>query len=423
MDSGYMRHPYDFNILKNVFVMILAGGQGERLYPLTKDRAKPAVPFGGIYRIIDFTLSNCLNSGLRKIAVLTQYKSFSLDRHLMIGWNIFNTELDEYIEVIPPQQRISQEWYRGTADAVHQNIYTLERERPERVLILAGDHIYKMDYRDMLAYHEEKKADLTVPCIEVPIEDAHRFGVIQVDKDFRIIGFDEKPSEPKPLPGKPDKVMASMGIYLFNTKTLVKRMIEDVKKDASKHDFGRNIIPAMIGRDAVYAYNFKDENKKEMKYWRDIGTLDAYWDANMDLIAVDPLFNLYDKDWPIRTYQEQFPPAKTVFAEEHNGGRMGVALNSILSVGCIISGARVERSVLSPDVRVDCYSEVYDSIIMEHVRIGKHVKICKAIIDKSVNVPDGMTIGYNAEEDSKRFTVTEKGIIVVPKEMSLQYAI
>lgn len=414
-----MRHPYDFNILKNIFVMILAGGQGERLYPLTKDRAKPAVPFGGIYRIIDFTLSNCLNSGLRKIAVLTQYKSFSLDRHLMVGWNVFNTALDEYIETIPPQQRISHEWYRGTADAVYQNIYTLERERPEKVLILAGDHIYKMDYRDMLAYHEEKKADLTVPCTEVPIQDAKRFGVVQVDKDFRIIGFEEKSSNPKPLPGKPDKALASMGIYLFNTKTLVQRIIEDVKQE-SEHDFGKNIIPAMIGRNAVYAYDFKDENKKEVKYWRDIGTLDAYWEANMDLVAVDPIFNLYDKEWPIRTYQEQYPPAKTVFAETHTGGRMGVALDSIVSSGCIISGARVERSLLSPDVRVDCYSEVVDSVIMEHVRIGKNVKIRRAIIDKSVNVPDGMSIGYNIENDAKRFTATEKGIVVVPKEMPLQ---
>jgi glucose-1-phosphate adenylyltransferase len=400
--------------------MILAGGQGERLYPLTKDRAKPAVPFGGIYRIIDFTLSNCLNSGLRKIAVLTQYKSFSLDRHLMVGWNIFNTELDEYIEAIPPQQRISQEWYRGTADAVYQNIYTLERERPEKVLILAGDHIYKMDYREMLTYHEEKKADLTVPCIEVPIEESKRFGVIRVDEDLRITNFEEKPSQPKPLPGKPDRIMASMGIYLFNTKTLVQRVMEDVKK-ASKHDFGKNIIPAMIGRDAIYAYDFKDENKKAVKYWRDIGTPDAYWDANMDLVAVDPIFNLYDKNWPIRTYQEQYPPAKTVFAEENDdGGRMGIALNSILSAGCIISGARVERSVLSPDVRVDCFSEIYDSIIMEHVRIGKHVKIRRAIIDKSVTVPDGMTIGYDTEQDAKRFAITEKGITVVPKEMRLQ---
>lgn len=413
-----MRRPYDFNILKNVFVMLLAGGQGERLYPLTKDRAKPAVPFGGIYRIIDFTLSNCLNSGLRKIAVLTQYKSFSLDRHLMVGWNIFNTALDEYIETIPPQQRISQDWYRGTADAVYQNVYTLERERPEKVLILAGDHIYKMDYRDMLAYHEEKEADLTVPCIEVPVQEAKRFGVVEVDKDFRIISFEEKPSNPKPLPDKPDRAVVSMGIYLFNTKTLVQRIVEDVKKE-STHDFGRDIIPAIIRRDAVYAYDFKDENKKEVKYWRDIGTLDAYWEANMDLVAVDPIFNLYDKDWPIRTYQEQYPPAKTVFAESYNGERMGIALNSIVSAGCIISGARVERSVLSPDVRIDCYSEVYDSIVMEHVRIGKHVKIRRAIIDKSVNVPDGMTIGYNIEEDAKRFTVTEKGIVVVPKEMPL----
>lgn len=407
---------YTPNFLKKVLVMILAGGGGQRLYPLTKDRAKPAVPFGGIYRIIDFTLSNCLNSSLHRIVLLTQYKSISLDRHIRMGWNIFRSELGDYLDIIPPQMRITDTWYRGTADAIYQNIYTLEREHPEKVLILAGDHIYKMDYRKMIDFHISNNADLTIPCIEVPIEDAHRFGIMEVDKENRLVRFLEKPAHAKPIPTDPTKVLASMGIYLFNTEVLVRRVVEDTKTN-SHHDFGRDIIPAMIGRDRVYAYSFEDENKKPQKYWRDIGTLDAYWEANMDLVAIDPLFNLYDQDWPIRTCQEQFPPAKTVFVE--NGGLMGTVLNSLISPGCIISGARVEHSILSPDVRIETFSYVLDSIIMEGVRIGKHVRIRKAIIDKGVTVPDGMTIGYNLEEDKKHFTITEKGVVVVPKEMPL----
>ena len=397
-----------------IFTIILAGGQGERLYPLTKDRAKPAVPFGGIYRIIDFTLSNCLNSGLRKIVVLTQYKSFSLDKHLRLGWNIFNNELNEYIEQIPPQQRISDQWYQGTADAVYQNIYTLEKEQPEIVLILSGDHIYKMDYSNMVLFHQENEADITVACMEVPINEGKRFGVIKTNEENRIIGFQEKPSEPIPSPNNPEAALASMGIYLFNTRTLVKAVIDDAKQNTN-HDFGKNIIPGMIQLKRVYAYPFADENN----YWRDIGTLDAYWEANMDLVQASPEFNLYDKDWPIRTHKKQYPPAKTVFDKNLPDGRTDMILNSTISEGCIIIGAKVEGCVLSPDVRVDSNSEIYDSVIMESVRIGKNVKIRKAVIDKYVNIPDNMKIGYNPEEDTKHFTVTSSGIVVVRKGMHL----
>lgn len=401
-----------------ILTIILAGGQGERLYPLTKDRAKPAVPFGGIYRIIDFTLSNCLNSGLRKIVVLTQYKSFSLDRHLRLGWNIFNSELNEYIEQIPPQQRISDQWYQGTADAVYQNIYTLEKEQPEMVLILSGDHIYKMDYRSMALFHLENKADLTIACMKVPLNEGKRFGIIKTDEENRIVGFHEKPSEPIPSLNNPDVTLASMGIYLFNTTTLVKAIIDDAKQDTN-HDFGKNIIPEMIGSKRVYAYPFAEGTNNNLNYWRDIGTLDAYWEANMDLVRESPEFNLYDKDWPIRTHQEQNPPAKTTFKKTLPGEQADTILSSIVSGGCIISGAKVEGCILSPDVRVGTNSEIYDSIIMESVRIGENVKIRKAIIDKSVNIPDYMSIGYNREEDSKHFTVTDSGITVVRKEMQL----
>ncbi|MHC4138242.1 MAG: glucose-1-phosphate adenylyltransferase [Planctomycetota bacterium] len=404
--------------LNNVLTIILAGGQGERLYPLTKDRAKPAVPFGGIYRIIDFTLSNCLNSGLRKVVVLTQYKSFSLDRHLRLGWNIFNNELNEYIEQIPPQQRISDQWYQGTADAVYQNIYTLEKEQPEMVMILSGDHIYKMDYRNMILFHQEKKADLTIACMDVPLDEGKRFGIIQTNEENRIVGFHEKPSVPIPSPNNPDVTFASMGIYLFNTRTLVKAIIGDAKQNTN-HDFGKNIIPEMIHSKRVYAYPFTDENNNGLNYWRDIGTLDAYWQANMDLVQESPEFNIYNKDWPIRTYKAQYPPAKTVFNKNLPDARTDMILNSIVSGGCIISGAKVEGCVLSPDIRVGSNSEIYDSIIMESVRIGQNVKIRKAIIDKSVNIPDNMNIGYDREEDSKHFTVTDSGIVVVRKEMHL----
>ncbi len=395
--------------------MVLAGGRGERLYPLTQDRAKPAVPFGGIYRIIDFTLSNCLNSGIRRLNLLTQYKSLSLNRHIMEGWNIFNPELDEYINLIPAQQRVSEDWYRGTADAIYQNIYVLQMDRPDLILLLSGDHIYKMNYMEMVAYHQEHRADLTVAVIEMNKNLSRELGVLQVDEDFRIIGFEEKPEIPKTIPGNPDFILANMGVYIFNTDTIVRRVIEDAKDPNSQHDFGRNVIPAMISQDSVYAYSFRDENKKVAKYWRDIGTIDAYYEASMDLVAIDPLFNLYDRDWPIRTYQPPVPPAKTVFFEEHEGGRIGVAYNSILSSGCIISGGMAFRSILSPNVRIHSYAEVRDSILMGGVDIGRKARLNRVIVDKRVRIPQGYQIGYNLKEDAKKFTVTPSGIVVISK--------
>jgi glucose-1-phosphate adenylyltransferase len=399
--------------MHDIFTIILAGGRGERLLPLTQHRAKPAVPFAGKYRIIDVTLSNCLNSGLRKIAVLIQYKSHSLDRHLRRGWSIFNPELGEFIFSVPPQQRISADWYRGTADAVHQNLFLLEQERPKFLLILAGDHVYKMNYADMFRFMQETEADAVVGAIEWPREDATDFGVLGVDSNLRIIRFEEKPANPFPLPDDPKHAFISMGIYLFRTDQLY----DELRKDAgmaTAHDFGKNIIPNMI-RDnkKVFAYNFQDENKKQVKYWRDIGTLDAYYEAHMDLVDVDPLLNLYDEAWPIRTYQGQFPPAKFVFADQHPGGRVGLALDSIVSGGCIISGGKVQKSILSPDVLVDQHADVQESIIMENVAIGEGARIRHAIIDKGVIIPPGTVIGYDPEADRARYMVTEDGIIVV----------
>jgi len=400
--------------MANVLAMIMAGGRGERLHPLTQHRAKPAVPFGGAYRIIDFTLSNCINSKIRKIVVLTQYKSHSLERHLNLGWNFLNPELGEFIMTLPPQQRVDEHWYQGTADAIYQNLYTVEKEDPEYLLVLSGDHIYKMDYSKMLAYHRRKKADATVGAIEVSREEASSFGIVEVDADYTITGFQEKPKRPKTIPGKDGLSFASMGIYIFNTKTITKYLKEDAAKKTS-HDFGKDIIPSMHNRCKVVAYNFQDENKKKAKYWRDVGTIDSYWEANMDLASVDPLFNLYDSNWPLRTYQGQFPPAKFVFAQEFKGGRMGVSLDSIVSGGAIISGGRVQNSVLSQNVRVNSYSDVRDSIIMENVDIGRHCRIKRAIIDKDVTVPEGSTIGYYLEDDMRRFTVSPGGIVVVAK--------
>ena len=397
-----------------ILAMILAGGKGERLHPLTIHRAKPAVPFGGIYRIIDFTLSNCINSGIRKIAVLPQYKSLSLDKHLRLAWNIFSGELDEYIISVPPQQRVGDKWYQGTADAIYQNIYMIEKDAPDNIFVLAGDHIYKMDYAEMFRFHKEQQADATVAAIETPRKNATGFGIIEVDNDGRILGFEEKPRNPKHIPGRPDTAFASMGIYLFNTRTLLEYLKSDALQETS-HDFGKNIIPHMMKTSRVCAYNFKDENKKEAKYWRDVGTIDAYWEANMDLVSVDPLLNLYDKAWPIRTYQAQNPPAKFVFAQEQKGGRLGIALDSIVAHGCIISGGRVQNSVLSPNVRVNSYTEIHDSILMENVDIGRHCRIRKAIIDKDVVIPPRTEIGYDIEEDRKHYHVTPSGIVVIAK--------
>jgi glucose-1-phosphate adenylyltransferase len=402
----------------NMLTMVLAGGKGERLHPLTKDRAKPAVPFGGKYRIIDFTLSNCLNSGLRKIAVLIQYKSHSLDRHIRLGWNILNGELGEYIASIPAQQRLGEDWYKGTADAVYQNLFLLENEQPSHLLVLAGDHIYKMNYADMYNFLIAKQADAVVGAIEFPLSEASRFGVIGVDEDCRILRFDEKPKDPSPLPSDPSMAFVSMGIYLFKTDVIREQLIQDAKQDSS-HDFGRAIIPRMISSDRVYAFKFQDENRKAVQYWRDIGTLDAYWEANMDLVAVDPLFNLYAQNWPIRTYQGQFPPAKFVFAQDFQGGRMGVALDSIVCGGCIISGGRVQNSVLSPDVLVQDHADVRESVVMENVVIGEHCRIRRAIIDKDVIIPPKTEIGYDPKADRDRFTVTESGLVAISKGMKL----
>ncbi len=400
---------------KNVVTFILAGGKGERLFPLTKDRAKPAVPFGGIYRIIDITLSNCINSGLRKIHTLIQYKSISLQRHLRMGWSFFNYELGDYVDVIPAQQRVGASWYLGTADAIYQNIYTIEQEKPDKVLILAGDHIYKMDYSIMFDFHNQNDADMTVGVVELKKEAAENLGVIQADATNKVLGFQEKPSNPKTIPNKPNMIYASMGIYLFKRGSLEEELIEDAQKNTS-HDFGKDIIPQMLKKKKrVFAYNFKDENKKEALYWRDIGTLDAYYEANMDLIQVTPIFNLYDKDWPIRTYQEQFPPAKTVFAGDENPERIGLVLDSLMSGGCIVSGGRVQRSILSPNVRINSYSEVYDSILLEGVNVGRYAKIRRSIIDKDVIIPPGTVIGYNTKDDKKRFTISEGGVVVVAK--------
>ena len=403
----------------SILAMILAGGKGERLHPLTLHRAKPAVPFGGIYRIIDFTLSNCVNSNIRKIAVLTQYKSLSLYKHLRLAWNFFSGELNEFIIPVPPQQRVGEHWYQGTADAIYQNIYMIEKDAPNHLLILAGDHIYKMNYSEMFKFHQERQADATVAAIEMPRESASSFGVIEIDKDDRVIGFDEKPHDPKPLPGRPDLSFVSMGIYLFNTKTVIEHLRFDALRNTA-HDFGKNIIPGMLKSSRVYAYNFKDENKKEAKYWRDVGTIDAYWEASMDLVSVDPLLNLYDSAWPIRTYQAQNPPAKFVFAQEKKGGRLGTALDSIVGHGCIISGGRVQNSVLSPNVRVNSYSDVRECILMENVEVGRHCRIRGAIVDKDVSIPPGTEIGYDREKDRKRFYITPSGIVVIAKGTELK---
>ena len=402
-------------MMKKVLTFIMAGGKGERLLPLTKDRTKPAVPFGGIYRIIDFTLSNCINSGLRKIYILTQYKSASLQRHIRLGWNFLPSELGQFIELLPAQQRIGDSWYLGTADAIFQNIYTLEMDKPDEVLILAGDHIYRMNYYSMIDVHREQDADLTVGVVEVEKSKAKHLGVVEVDAAGRVTGFLEKPTNPKTIPGRPDKIYGSMGIYVFNQSVLVQELLEDAKNNKSSHDFGKDIIPQMLKKGMkIVAYNFRNKDKIE-EYWRDIGTIDAYYEANMELIQVNPTFNLYDQEWPLRTFQEQYPPVKTVHSGDQEEGRVGLVLDSVVSEGCVVSGGRVQRSILSPNVRINSFSEVYDSILMEGVNVGRYAKIKRAIIDKDVSIPQGMIIGFNLEEDKKKFFVSESGIVVVAK--------
>lgn len=403
--------------MREVVTFIMAGGKGERLYPLTKDRTKPAVPFGGIYRIIDFTLSNCINSGLRKIHILTQYKSASLQEHIRLGWNILSSELNEYIEVLPAQQRVGESWYMGTADAIYQNLYTLKDDDEEEVLILAGDHIYKMNYAWMINYHRQQDADLTVGVVEVDKSRASHLGIVEIDKKSAVTGFAEKPSKVKTVSRYPDKVYASMGIYVFKQSVIKRELEENAKKRSSSHDFGRDIIPQMLKkRMKIAAYNFKNKGAvKRPRYWRDIGTIDAYYEANMDLIQIEPVFNLYNRQWPIRTYQGQFPPVKTVFSGATDAKRVGLVLGSMVSGGCIISGGKVAHSILSPNVRINSYSEVCDSILMEGVNVGRHARIKRAIIDKDVDIPQGMVIGYDPKEDKKRFHVTQSGIVVVEK--------
>jgi len=402
-------------MMRKVLTFIMAGGKGERLLPLTKDRTKPAVPFGGIYRIIDFTLSNCINSGLRKIYVLTQYKSASLQRHIRLGWNFLPSELGQFIELLPAQQRVGDSWYLGTADAIYQNLYTLELDRPDETLILAGDHVYKMNYYSMIDYHRDQDADLTVGVVEIGKEKSKHLGVIEVDEKGKVIGFQEKPANPKTIPGKPVKIFGSMGIYVFRNPILEQELIEDAKNPKSNHDFGKDIIPQMLKKGMkIVAYNFRGQDNQEF-YWRDIGTIDAYYEANMDLIQVNPVFNLYDREWSLRTYQEQFPPVKTVHSGEKEEGRVGLVLDSIVSEGCVVSGGRVQRSILSPNVRINSFSEVYDSILMEGVDVGRYAKIKRAIIDKDVSIPQGMVIGYDLKEDKKKFFVSESGIVVVAK--------
>jgi glucose-1-phosphate adenylyltransferase len=411
--------------MERVLAVVLAGGKGSRLEPLTRDRAKPAVPFAGAYRIIDFTLSNCLNSGMRKILVLTQYKAMSLDRHINIGWKrFFCRELGEFVDVVPPQQRIDEHWYQGTADAVYQNIYVLEKERPEYVVILAGDHIYKMDYHNLVEFHKARGADLTIAALRVRRDEARQFGTMQIDAHSRVVGFEEKPREPKGIPGDPDFALASMGIYVFTARFLFEQLCLDATRNQSAHDFGRNIIPAIIATHRVYAFPFQDENRKQAAYWRDVGTLDAYYEANMDLVSVDPLLNMYDAHWPIRTLQPHYPPPKFVFAEEGPGARRGQALDSVVCSGSIISGGKVERSLVGPNARVNSFATVEDSILFEEVHIGRHARIRRAIIDKGVRIPPETEIGFDHDQDRARgFTVSEGGVTVISKGFGVEHSL
>jgi glucose-1-phosphate adenylyltransferase len=380
----------------DTLAVVLAGGKGERLEPLTRDRAKPAVPFGGLYRIIDFPLSNCVNSELRRILVLTQYKAMSLDRHIDLGWRrFFHRERGELIDVLPPQQRIDANWYQGTADAVYQNIYAIERERPKYVLILAGDHIYKMNYARMVEFHVENSADVTVGALNVTPQEASQFGVMEIDQKRRIVGFEEKPAQPKTVPGASDQCLASMGIYVFEAEFLYETLLADATNRNSQHDFGKNIIPGSIENQRVFAYPFEDENRKDESYWRDVGTIDAYYDANMDLCRVEPMLNLYDEAWPIWTFQPNLPPPKFVFGSHGGWDRSGRALDSNVCAGSIVSGGLVERSVVGPRGKIHSYSHVSDSILFEGVEIGRHAVVRRAILDKWIQVPPGMRIGVD----------------------------
>ncbi len=401
--------------MRDVLAVILAGGKGSRLEPLTLERAKPAVPFGGAYRIIDFTLSNCINSGLRKAYLLTQYKAASLNRHINQGWRFLSRELGEFIDVLPPQQRIDESWYLGTADAVYQNIFTIEQVPCEHVLILGGDHIYKMDYSEMVREHVAEDADATVACIPVPLEDGKRFGIVGTDEDRWIRRFEEKPESPFPMPDSPGQCLASMGIYVFKRRFLLEQLCDDATIPDSTHDFGKDIIPRVIKSHRIRAFPFRDRNTKQTAYWRDVGTLDSYFEANMDLVAVDPQLNLYDEGWPIRGYFPPMPPPKFVFADEDAvPARAGKALDSLVCAGSVISGGSVRRSILSARVRVNSWSSVEDSILFSGVNVGRHARLRKTIVERDVDIPEGIEIGFDATADRRRgFTVTEGGVTVV----------
>ena len=401
-------------LTRDTLALILAGGRGTRLKQLTTWRVKPSVPFGGKFRIIDFPLSNCINSGIRRIGVLTQYKSHSLIRHIQQGWGYFRGEFGEFIELLPAQQRIQESWYSGTADAVYQNIDIIRAHNPEYVLLLAGDHIYKMDYGPMLAHHAENDADMTIGCLEVPLEQAKAFGVMSVDTEGRIVDFNEKPADPQTVPGRDDVALASMGIYIFNTRFLYEQLIRDADDPGSSHDFGKDIIPSVIDNYRVFSYSFRDVQSDNQGYWRDVGTVDAFWLANMELIDVTPELNLYDRRWPIWTYQEQLPPAKFVFDDE---GRRGQAIDSMVSGGCLISGSTVRRSLLFSNVHVHSYSEVNESVILPDVDVGENCRITKAVIDKGCKIPPGTVIGEDPKADAERFYVSEDGVVLVVPEM------
>ena len=407
---------YVSRLTSGTLAIIMAGGRGERLKQLTTSRAKPATPFGGKFRILDFVLSNCVNSGIRQIAVLTQYKAQSLIEHVQRGWGYLRGEFGEFVSVIPAQQQVGPHWYQGTADAVYQNLDYIRAHHPKHVLVLAGDHIYTMDYGPMIAAHVEKNADISIGVVEVPVDLAREYGVLSVSETHRVLRFAEKPKQPEPIPGRPDTALASMGIYIFNAELLDRLLTADAANEASQHDFGKNIIPASLDQLSVYAYAFQDVRTRAQAYWRDVGTLDAYYEANIELVYVHPELNIYDEEWPIWTYQLQRPPAKFIL-DDDVGGRRGMAVNSMVAGGCIISGATVRESLLFSDVRVDERSMVHASVVLPSVRIGKGCQIKRAILDEGCLIPDGMEIGIDHAADVARFEVTEKGVVLVTPAM------